>query len=109
MPKTAGISSIQALNIDGSKISEGPAVANVTYTIAAENGKYLDGTEFKKGAVLTTTNSKVVAQINPTMADASVYEFYLTDSEGASIFTMGTAKPYQAEGAISRAATVRYL
>ena len=107
LPQTAAITSIQALNITGNTIAAGPAVANVTYTIAAADGKYLDGTAFKAGAVLTTTNSKVVAQINPTMADASKYNFYLTDSEGATIFTTGTAKAYQAEGAISRSATAK--
>ena len=111
LPQTAAITSIQALNIDGNKIKAGVATAKVTYTIAKADGEYLDGTEFKKDAVLTTTDSKVVAQINPTMADASLYEFYLTDSEGASIFTMGTATPYKADGALyngqSRAATVK--
>ena len=107
LPRTAGITSIQALNITGNTIAAGPAVANVKYTIAAANGKYLDGTEFKKGDVLTTTDSKVVAQINPTLADATLYNFYLTDSEGASAFTIGTAKAYSANGAITRAATVK--
>ena len=124
LPKTAAITEIKALTIGTTygrwttvggidyyfeaympnKVSEG-AFLNLVYGKAAANGKYFDGTEFAKGELLTSQQSitKLSAQVNPTMADASLYDFYLTDSKGNEFLTLTKAEANKTEGALTRA------
>ena len=123
LPKTAAISEIKAVTVGATSsftteegvrmsywapiVNEG-AYVNLYYGKAAAKGEYFDGTEFAKGQILTSKQSVSVlsAQINPTMADASVYDFYLTDSKGNSYLTLTKATPNMTEGALTRAASV---
>ena len=121
LPKTAAISEIKAVTIGDTKsyryendkeyiatvpnyYSEGVWLS-FAYGKAAAAGKYFDGTEFAKGELLTSQQSvsKLSAQINPTMADASLYDFYLTDSKGNSYLTLTKAEANKTVGALSRA------
>ena len=121
LPKTAAISEIKAVTIRNSY--RGASVDGNQYYYTAENvmsdgaqvtlyygqakaaGKYFDGTEFAKGEILTSAQSvnKLSAQVNPTMADASVYEFYLTDSKGNSYLELSNVAPNKTVGPLTRA------
>ena len=46
-----------------------------------------------------------IAQVNPTIANATVYKFQLVDSKGFSIFNLNAAVPNMTEKPLSRAAT----
>ena len=121
LPKTAAISEIKAVTISSNKssavsngdryywtseniLSDG-AWVTLYYGQAKAAGKYFDGTEFAKGEILTSAQSvnKLSAQVNPTMADASVYEFYLTDSKGNSYLELSNVTPNKTVGPLTRA------
>ena len=121
LPKTATITEIKAvsisngtwgINVNGNHyywnpenvISDGSYVT-LYYGQAKAAGKYFDGTEFAKGQILTSAQSvnKLSAQVNPTMADASEYDFYLTDSKGNSYLKLSNATPNKTVGPLTRA------
>ena len=126
LPKTAAITEIKAVTVGYTQTASVPvngvntemsywtprvaegATIQLYYGKAAAKGKFFDGTEFAKGQILTSKQSvsKLSAQINPTMADATVYDFYLTDSKGNSYLTLTKATPNMTEGALTRAASV---
>ena len=88
-------------------MSEGADI-ELTYGKAADNGKYFDGTAFKKGDILLPSKEAknvISAQVNPTIADATVYNFYLANSKGSSIFTLSEATPNMTEEPLTRVAT----
>lgn len=121
LPKTATITEIKAvsisngtwgINVNGNHyywnpenvISDGSYVT-LYYGQAKAAGKYFDGTGFAKGQILTSAQSvnKLSAQVNPTMADASEYDFYLTDSKGNSYLKFSNATPNKTVGPLTRA------
>ena len=108
LPKAASISNITVLGTVEREYLNWDDCYNPTVTLGVGQNKQgkdieFNGKTYAKDALLSVAKSQIVAQINPTMADATVYDFYLTDSKGKSIFTLGTAKAHTSEGAISRA------
>lgn len=107
LPRAAAISSIKAVTVketdDKATIAEG-ATVNLVYGVAADKGEYFDGTPFAKGDILLPTkeaNGVLNAQVNPTIADATVYKFQLVDSKGFSIFNLNAAVPNMTENALT--------
>ena len=108
LPRAAAISSIKAVTItDGATATLADnAEITMSYGKAAADGKYFDGTAFKEGDLLLPTKetkSVISAQINPTIADATAYNFYLVDSKGSSIFNLSGVTPNKTEKALTRA------
>ena len=63
-----------------------------------------NGKTYPKGCVLTSARSVITALVNPTIADASLYNFYLTDSKGNSKFVIeNPVQPNMSEAPITRA------
>ncbi|MEO4794946.1 PL29 family lyase N-terminal domain-containing protein [Bacteroides uniformis] len=108
LPRAAAISSIKAVTIDtDAKLTDGASI-ELAYGKAAADGKYFDGTAFKEGDILLPSKEAknvISAQVNPTIADATVYNFYLANSKGYSIFNLAAATPNMTEGALTRTAT----
>lgn len=100
LPRAASISSIKAVTVSSTAVLSEGADIDLTYGKAADNGKYFDGTAFKKGDILLPSKEAknvISAQVNPTIADATVYNFYLANSKGSSIFTLSEATPNMTE------------
>ena len=100
LPRAASISSIKAVTVSSTAVLSEGADIKLTYGKAADNGKYFDGTAFKKGDILLPSKEAknvISAQVNPTIADATVYNFYLANSKGSSIFTLSEATPNMTE------------
>ena len=107
LPRAAAISSIKAVTVDDDAVLIDGADLDLYYGIATADGKYLDGTAFKKGDILLPTkeaNTVLSAQVNPTIADATVYNFYLVNSKGNSIFKLTSATPNMTEDPLTRPA-----
>ena len=107
MPKTATISTIDVLAGTYWQWDDYSAASvdlvfgqNTTGAAVTFNGK-----TYANGALMSNAEAYAIAQVNPTMADATLYDFYLTDSKGNSIFELGTPSAYMTEGPITRAAT----
>ena len=108
LPRAASISSIKAVTVSSAAVLSEGADIELTYGKAADNGKYFDGTAFKKGDILLPSKEAknvISAQVNPTIADATVYNFYLANSKGSSIFTLSEATPNMTEEPLTRVAT----
>ena len=108
LPRAASISSIKAVTVSSDTVLSEGADIELTYGKAADNGKYFDGTAFKKGDILLPSKEAknvISAQVNPTIADATVYNFYLANSKGSSIFTLSEATPNMTEEPLTRVAT----
>ena len=108
LPRAASISSIKAVTVSSDTVLSEGADIELTYGKAADNGKYFDGTAFKKGDILLPSKEAknvISAQVNPTIADATVYNFYLANSKGSSIFTLSEATPNMTEKPLTRVAT----
>ena len=100
LPRAASISSIKAVTVSSTAVLLEGANIELTYGKATDNGKYFDGTAFKKGDILLPSKEAknvISAQVNPTIADATVYNFYLANSKGSSIFTLSEATPNMTE------------
>lgn len=108
LPRAAAISSIKAVTVDGNAQLTGGADIRLSYGKAAADGKYFDGTAFKEGDILLPTKEAknvISAQVNPTIADATAYNFYLVNSKGSSIFNLSGVTPNKTEKALTRTAT----
>ena len=108
LPKTAGISSIKLVAANDRFNWDDNSADSVSLVYGQNTqGKAVEfnGVTYAKNALMTSAKANIVAQVNPTMADASVYDFYLTDSKGNSIFDLGAASAHKSDAAISRAAT----
>ena len=106
LPKTAAIVSIDILagdytNWDDAGWNQVTLVYGQNTTGAAVT---FNGKTYAKNALMSNAEAQVIAQINPTMADATLYDFYLTDSKGNSIFELGAATAHKTTEAITRAA-----
>lgn len=115
LPRAAAISSIKAVTIapdaegtTDAELTDGASI-ELAYGKAAADGKYFDGTAFKEGDILLPSKEAknvISAQVNPTIADATVYSFYLANSKGYSIFNLADATPNMTEDALTtKAAT----
>ena len=108
LPRAAAISSIKAVTVDGNAQLTDGANITLSYGKATADGKYFDGTAFKEGDILLPTKEAknvISAQVNPTIADATAYNFYLVNSKGSSIFSLSGVTPNKTEKALTRTAT----
>ena len=106
LPRAAAISNITILGAANELSWDDVSSFTIEMGIGQnKQGKAVEfnGKTYAKDALLSVAKSKVLVQVNPTMADATVYDFYLTDSKGKSIFDLGTAEAYKTVGAITRA------
>ena len=110
LPRAAAISSIKAVTITDGATATLADNAEITlyYGVATADGKFFDGTAYKQGDILLPTKNTgnvISAQINPTIADATAYNFYLVNSKGYSIFNLSDVTPNKTEKALTRTAT----
>ena len=110
LPRAAAISSIKAVTVEEDVNATLTDDAEITlyYGVATADGKFFDGTAYKQGDILLPTKNTgnvISAQINPTIADATAYNFYLVDSKGYSIFNLSDVTPNKTEKALTRTAT----
>ena len=108
VPRAAAISGIKVVGTGDSFNWEDCSSQEVTLVYGQNTqGKAVEfnGKTYAQNALMTSAEAKVTVQVNPTLADATVYNFYLTDSKGNSLFDLGTASVHMSETAITRAAT----
>ena len=106
LPKTANIYSIKTVGTSSNMWWDDNLAKEVTLVYGVnEQGKDIEfnGVKYAKNQIITGTQSKVVVQVNPVMADAALYSFYLQDSKGNSPFHIASVAPNKSTGAITRA------
>lgn len=109
LPRAAAITNIETLGdngINSSIIFDDWYVANVSlkYGLVKADVEF-NGKSYKKGQFLSSSSDKVLVKINPTMADASLYNFYLTDSKGNIPYSIKKVENHMSDDPISRAET----
>ena len=106
LPRTAAVTSIEAVGTPSYFSWDDNNAKSVTLSYGKnEQGKAIEfnGKTYAKDALLASAKSIVIAQVNPTMADASLYKFYLTDSKGNSNYVISTVEAYKSVDPITRA------
>ena len=106
LPRTAAITSVEAVGAQSWFSWDDNSSKTITLSYGKnEQGKAIEfnGKSYAKDALLSSAKSIVIAQVNPTMADASLYNFYLTDSKGNSNYVISSVEANQSVDPITRA------
>ena len=105
LPKTANIYSIKTVGTSWMQWDDNSAKQVMLVYGVNKQGKDIEfnGVKYAKNQIITGTQSKVVVQVNPVMADAALYSFYLQDSKGKSPFHIASVTPNKTTTPITRA------
>src|SRR5574344_1790250 len=106
LPRAAAITNIEAL---GSGYGSGYLFFHdaSTASVFLYYGTVLADVEFNgktytRGQFLSSANGQIAVKINPTIADASLYNFYLTDSKGDSPYVIKNVEEHKSAAPITR-------
>ena len=107
LPKTANIYSIKAVTIgDKNKVTDG-ATVELNYGVNEQDKEItFNGKKYAKNQTIIGSESVLTVQVNPVMANAALYNFYLQDSKGAQPFYIAKVAENKTDGALTRAASV---
>src|SRR5574344_1111960 len=104
LPRAAAITNIEALGqYSGFLQFDDASIASVSlYYGTVQADVEFNGKTYTRGQFLSSSNGQIAVKINPTIADASLYNFYLTDSKGDSPYVIKKVEEHKSTGPITR-------
>src|SRR5574344_1140455 len=104
LPRAAAITNIEALGqYSGFLQFDDASIASVSlYYGTVQADVEFNGKTYTRGEFLSSSNGQIAVKINPTIADASLYNFYLTDSKGDSPYVIKKVEEHKSTGPITR-------
>ena len=91
LPKTADITSLEAYSLKNGSLGT-PQIQIAIGQVTGSTDVEFNGKTYKAGQLLVSRTSTLVAQVNPTNADASLYKFDLVDTKGNRPFSVSEAE-----------------
>jgi len=102
LPRAAAITNIEALGSGFLNFDDVHAAYVFLYYGTVQADVEFNGKTYTRGQFLSSSNGQIAVKINPTIADASLYNFYLTDSKGDSPYVIKKVEEHKSAAPITR-------